>query len=101
MRESKTPHRTKIFIPDYSDLNESYITNKDKALEISNATIVLPDGIFTCPDCGELFTRYESSRAISKFDYAPKGCTTMGGYVWWTVVHHCNREYLIKVTGRD
>ncbi len=90
-----------MFIPDYREFNQSYISYEDKALEIPADCIVLPPGVFQCPQCNRLFSGYGSSGAISKFPYAPTGLTTLGGYVWWKIVHCCGQKYLIRVTGRD
>ncbi len=92
----------KIFVPDYSGLNESYISSDDRALKIPVDCLVPPPGIVRCLVCGRVFLESAGSGgAISKFLYAPKGCTTLGGHVWWTIVSCCNRKFLIQNTGRS
>jgi hypothetical protein len=97
---SKTPG-CKIFIPDYSrlKLDESYIQKKDRAIQIPEDTIVLPFDNWMCPVCGNHFSDCGSSGAISKFICVPKGGAPTGGYFWWKIVQHCNRNYLISNRG--
>jgi ankyrin repeat protein len=54
----------KVFTPDYTGLNESYISAKDRALEIPNDCVVLPEDVFQCPACGQFFSAAASSPAL-------------------------------------
>jgi hypothetical protein len=91
----------KVFVPDYTGLNESYISERDRELTIPDECVVLPPGVYACQVCGKtLIAAASSVNAISKFPYAPTGCTTLGGYVWWKIVGCCDKKYLIKNEGR-
>lgn len=91
----------KVFIPNYTGLNQSYISPSDRELTIPDECEVLPPDVFACQVCGKtLMAAASSANAISKFPYAPTGCTTLGGYVWWKIVSCCGKQYLVKNEGR-